>query len=202
MEYIMSWPLALTRFIHGLPHFMAPGQAADGSPRKPEAPLSRPRRHSKYNAERESQLLPALIMALFDFEGRFTTWPPHRVTALIDMAGLDRATGALHLQGAGLPVSFHHGVLSRGARQALLVEGLAALDQGLMSETGAYFEELSPTLRGYVLSAFERGDLGHRREAAEKFMDCVVETVAFAFLNWELERKAPSPGATHAIQPQ
>lgn len=67
----------------------------------------------------------------------------------------------------------------------MLIEGLAALDSGLLAETGALFEKLSPTLRGYVLSAFERGDLGFPLDDAERFMDCLVETVTFAFLNYE-----------------
>lgn len=179
----MSWQLGLSRFIRGLPHVGEPFPAS--APRAPIPTRLGPK--CTFGIDREARLLPALIVALFDFEGRYGAWPPTRISELLDLAGLDRATTALHLQGPSLPSSFFRGPLPRGGRQSLLLEGLAALDAGLLAETGARFDELSPTLRGYVLSAFERGDLGFPRDAAERFMDCMVETVTFALLNWELE---------------
>lgn len=183
----MSWQLGLSRFIHGrLSHAAEPSSALSARtlPLPAHAGL-KPR--GAFTVDREASLLPALICAMFNFEGRAGTWPPTRVVELLDLAGLDRANSALHHQGPNFPSRYFRGFLPRGCRQTLLLEGLAALDSGLFAETGALFEGLSPTLRGYVLSAFERGELGMPQEAAERFMDCLVETVTFAFLNWELE---------------
>jgi hypothetical protein len=184
----MNWQLGLTRFIRRFPQTGDPPHTPvvwtlfHARPRRVEAPPAR-----GFTAEREERLLPALIGALFDLEGSYGAWPPKRLTPLLELAGLDRVTGGMHLRGTNFPPSFRPGPPSRGLRQTVLQEGLAALDDGLLTETGATFDELSPLLRGYVLSAFERGELGFPREAAERFIDCLVETVTFAFLNFELE---------------
>lgn len=197
----MNWPLGLSRFIHGLSHFAGPSQEVNRAEafRPPLHAAMRPR--TSFSIEREVSILPALICALFDFEGRCGAWPPRRVTELLDLAGLDRVTGGLHLQGPNLPQSFFPRTSPRGCRLTLLLEGLAALDSGLVAETGATFDELSPTLRGYVLSAFERGELGFAQDAAERFMDCLVETVTFAFLNWEPEPDPMATAAANGVRP-
>lgn len=174
----MGWQLGLSRFIHGFSN-------GDGAGLSPDAP-------SWFGLDalapgREALLLPALIEALYEAHGPHTDWPPRSVQELLDLAGLDHADTLLHLQGPGLPARFVHSPRSRGQRQALLLQGLAALDAGLRAETGALFEGLSPTLRGYALGAFERGELGAPRHEAERFMDCLFETVTFARLNWESE---------------
>lgn len=155
----MSWQLGLSRFIHGCPAF------ADA----PSFPA--PSAGSRLPAEREARLLPALIATLFDLNGSFANWLPTRVTELLDWAG--------EMPGR------HDACASRGAREALLLEGLAALDAGLLRESGARFETLSPVLRGHVLDAFECGELGLARDTAARFIDGLVHAVTFAFLNIE-----------------
>lgn len=184
----MNWQLGLSRFMHGWishPTALSSYFVGLGEMQRPYHAVLQPR--SPFTVERESNLLPALICALFDFEGQSGTWPPARVCELIDLAGLDHAHSDLHHLGPKIPKRFFRGSLPRGRRQTVILDGLAALDASLLSETSAQFEELSPTLRGYVLGAFERGDLGLPRDQAERFMDCMVETVTFAFLNFELE---------------
>jgi hypothetical protein len=180
----MSWQLGLSRFIHGLALVGEPARAREQPRSQTKPPGLAP--VCAFSIEREEQLLPALISALFDFEGSYGAWPPRRVKELLELAGLDRITGGQHLRGPNFRPSFNGGPRCRGLRQTVLLEGLAALDKGLLAETGSTFEELSPLLRGYVLGAFERGDMGFSRAGAERFMDCLVETVTFAFLNFEL----------------
>lgn len=189
----MSWQLVLSRFIYGFTHDCESMRRTRNAEVLRPAPRARFAPRDAFTLDREEHLLPALITALFDVQGRYGAWPPCRVIALLDLAGLDRATAELLLQGPCLPASFFKGPLSRGTRHTILLEGLEALDTGLHAETGAIFDELSPTLRGYVLGAFERGELGFPRDEAERFMDCLVETATFAFLNWKLEL-SPLPG--------
>ncbi|TXI24664.1 MAG: hypothetical protein E6Q67_02285 [Roseateles sp.] len=190
----MGWQLGLSRFIHGFtqdaPLLLA--RPAMGSGLDARAALGR---------DREERLLPALIEALFDTGPAHTAWPPRRVSELLDLAGLDHADTALHLQGPCLPASFFKGALSRGGRHTLLLQGLATLDAGLQAQAGALFDELSPALRGYVLGAFERGELGCPQHEAERFMDGLIETVTFALLNCEAEADIRAPGAS-AWRPQ
>lgn len=187
-EYAMSWQFGLSRFIHGFVRGDETSRLADRLT-DPQRPRSKPTAWaiaSAISVEREELLLPALVAAVLDVEGSCGAWPPRRVKALLELAGLDRITGGMHLRGPNFPPSFHCGPRSRGLRQTVLLEGLAALDEGLLAETGLSFEMLSPPQRGVVLGAFERGELGCMRDDAERFMDCLVETVTFAYLNVEL----------------
>ncbi len=182
----MGWQLGLSRFIHGFTQeapWLLPRPALGGGPGS-SAALPR---------EREDRLLRALIAALFEDDQQRPEWPPGRVNDLLDLAGLDHADTALHLQGPCLPDSFFKGALSRAGRRAVLLQGLATLDAGLQAQAGALFDELSPALRGYVLGAFERGELGCPQQEAERFMDCFIETVTFALLNCEVEAGTARP---------
>ena len=184
---MMNWSAGLSRFIHRFSQAGAPSGARLGAQQTLNVQRPALRLGSGLAAEREERLLPALICALFDVEGSAGAWPPKRVTPLLDLAGLDRVTSGLHLCGTSFPSSFRRGPPSRAIRQAILQEGLFVLEEGLLAETGRSFEALSPLLRGYALAAFERGELGFPQEAAERFMDCLVETATFAFLNFESE---------------
>jgi hypothetical protein len=194
----MSWQLGLSRFIHG---FVPVDEASltAGLLRTQQGGLGLVLVRA-FSVEREELLLPALISALFQFDGAGGAWPPRRVKELLELAGLDRITGGMHLRGPNFPPSFHQGPRCRVLRQTVLLEGLAALDEGLLAETGSTFEELSPLLRGYVLGAFERGELRYSRDDAERFMDCLVETVTFAFLNFEHEPSLQTEDAPDGIR--
>jgi len=183
----MTWQFGPTRFVHVSCHIgesvrpvvrarpWIPGMSGGlaGAP--------------SLTADREERLLVALISTLSDYEGRCGEWPPSRVDRLLDLAGSDRVTGALRLPAQSDASRDCIRPLTRPGRKAVLVAGLAALDTGLKTGTDAAFDELCPIHRGQVLGAFVRGDLGHPREAAERFMDCLIETVTFAFLNFEFE---------------
>lgn len=185
--FTMKWQFSLPRFFQGLSHLAEPVKRSSGIRFSELAPWPGQTSRTSLTAEREAKLLPALICTLFDLEGYHKTWPPTRVAALLDLAGLDRATTPAHLQGPNLPSNSFKRAMSRGSRQALLRDGLAALDASLLAEIGSSFDELSPVTRGYVLNAFARGDLGFSSEEAEIFIDCMLEVVTFAFLNFELE---------------
>lgn len=159
----MSWPLGLSRFIHGFPRFGEP----------PCAPPALARA-GRLDAERQARLLPAVIATLLGFDGRLGAWPPTCVASLMDWAGC--------------------GCDMRRARESVLLDGLAALDDGLLRACNLRFEVLSPVLRRHVLDAFARGELGLRADAAQRFMDGLAEAATFAFLNVELAL-ATLPGA-------
>jgi len=72
----MSWPLGLSRFIHGFPSFGEPPRGAGV-----------PARSGQIGPERQARLLPALIATLLDFDGRLDTWSPACVTSLLDWGG-------------------------------------------------------------------------------------------------------------------
>lgn len=160
----MSWQLGLSRFIHGFPTFADPPGTSDIGPHPAASGL-------RLAPERELQIVPAVIATLLDFDGRFGAWPPIRVAKLLDWAGSD-----------GEP---------RRAREALLCEGLAVLDESVCRECNVGFESLSPVQRRDVLSVFARGELGLPREVSALFMDSLVEVAAFAFLNFELDLVLP-----------
>ena len=148
-----------------------------GLPRPGERSRGRrtPARRRPIDAERQARLLPAVIATLLDVDGHLGTWPPTCVASLLDWAA--------------------RGCEQRSGRETLLLDGLAALEDGLLRECNLHFEVLSPVLRRHVLDAFARGELGLRAEAARRFMDSFVETATIAFLNVE-RALAPLPGAS------
>lgn len=162
----MGWQAGLTTFIHG----------GDVTPRPQAASL-------RIAAHRERLLLPALITALFDFEGHAGPWPPVRITDLLLLAQGERPLYRTDLSTDLQCLSVRGGASVLGSsRHRLLSEGMARFDAELEAATGAFFEELSPALQADLLGAYERGELGVSLADAERFLDCLVATITRAFL--------------------
>ena len=75
----MTWPLGLSRFIHGFSSFDEPSCGA----RAPDG-------KRLVETDRQARLLPAVIATLLDFDGRLGAWPPTSVAGLLDWADCGR----------------------------------------------------------------------------------------------------------------